>query len=115
MTMKYYVRQDEVEVHHGEEEHGSWRLVGKENGCTNGVHTGISYNKLEEYRTPERHDDQEGFCVLSGTGWARVGDQEFRLTPHTSFIAPAGVWHTVKCDDKNDPLTIFWFHAPAEK
>lgn len=112
--MAYFVRQEDVPVHVGEEEHGSWPLLNESNGCTNGVITGISYNKLESYRTPETHDDQEGFCVLSGTGWAKVGDEEFPLKPNTSFVAPAGVAHTVKCDNADDPLTIFWFHAPAK-
>ena len=109
--MKYYIKKSEVTPEHGEEEHGSWKMLESENGCTNGVHTAISYYKLEQFRTPEVHDEQEGFCVISGHGWAKVGEEEFELEPETSFVAPAGVYHSVKCKDKNDPLIVFWFRT----
>ena len=64
-----------------------------------------------EYAAPGIHADQEGFIVLEGPGWAIVGEEEFRLEPETSFIAPAGTPHRIRRDPDSVPVKVFWFHA----
>ena len=86
-------------------------LLDEKNGCTAGCKTGISTYELAEYNPPGIHDDQEGFCVLEGTGWARVGAVEFPIAPEGSFIVPAHHEHSLKKDPDSPPLKVFWFHA----
>ncbi|WP_303868307.1 cupin domain-containing protein [Acetobacterium wieringae] len=86
-------------------------LVNEKNGCVSGCKTGVSQHIRTEYPETHSHDDQEGFFVLSGTGWARVADQEFKLEPETAFIVPAGVEHTIKKDQDSEAVKVFWFHA----
>ena len=64
-----------------------------------------------EISNGEYHEDQEGFVVLAGRGWAKVGNEEFRMEPEVSFIAPAGVKHSIKSDEESEPVKVFWFHA----
>lgn len=108
--MKYYVYLKDVdEVRRPD--YISQYLVNEKNGCVAGCKTGISKHIKTEYPDVHSHEDQEGFFVLGGTGWAKVGDQEFVLEPNTSFIVPAGAEHTIKKDKESEPLKVFWFHA----
>ena len=91
--------------------HNGYNLLDESNGCVNGACTGISLYTALEYSKPGVHADQEGFYVIEGTGWAKVGDEEFRVEPDTSFIAPAGVPHTVKRDPNCEAVKIIWFHS----
>jgi mannose-6-phosphate isomerase-like protein (cupin superfamily) len=91
--------------------HISYDLLGEQNGCVNGCKTGISIYDSLEYGKPGVHTDQEGFLVIEGTGWARLGDQEVRLEADVSFIAPAGVPHTIKRDPESKHVKVFWFHS----
>lgn len=45
----------------------------------------------------------------SGTGWARVGDAEHRVSARTALVIPAGVPHAYGSDDAR-PWTIWWSH-----
>lgn len=108
--MKYFVRLKDVKPTE-RPYYTSRYLVNAENGCVAGCFTGISSHHRTEYPQSQTHEDQEGFLVLSGTGWAKVGDQEFKLEPETAFIVPAGVEHTVKKDEGSEDLRVFWFHA----
>ena len=112
--MAYYKYQEDVTPRNAQADHGTWPMLDAENGCAEGVYTAISFYTSEEYRPWETPDDMESFIVLSGSGWARVGDEEFPIRKNTCFVAPAGVRHCVKCDDAKDPLMMFWFHAPME-
>ncbi len=98
----------EIIAGHG---HSSFPLLGAEQGCTNGCCAGISYYASTEYTPAAVHDDQEGFVVLSGSGWARIGDEEFELEKNMAFIAPCRTPHQMKCNKKEEPLMLFWFHA----
>ncbi len=89
----------------------TYRLLSEKQGCTKGCCSGINYVYAEEYPTPGVHEDQEGFLVLAGTGWAKVGGEEFRLEPDVCFIAAKGVAHCVKKDPGVEFVKIFWFHA----
>ena len=64
----------------------------------------------DEYPNPGIHEDHEGFYVYEGTGWAKVGEEEFELSAGTCFYAPAGVYHQIKKSKKCDKLRIFLFH-----
>lgn len=108
--MKYYVRLKDVEKTQ-RPDYTSHYLVNEKNGCVAGCKTGISYHLKSEYPDSQAHEDQEGFLVLEGTGWAMVGDQEFKLEPETAFIVPAGVEHTLKRDEDSEAFKVFWFHA----
>ena len=88
-------------------------LLGAEHGCTAGCRTGLLMYTQEEFRQGGVHDDQEGFYVLEGTGAARVGDQEFPLSPGACFIVPPGQWHSIRKDASCDRITLFFFHAAA--
>ena len=111
----YYKYKKDAQLNNAQSDHGTWRMLDESFGCAPGVYSAISFYKSEAYRPWEVHDDMESFIVLSGSGWAKVGDEEFRIEKDTCLVAPAGVRHCVKCDDRNDPLVMFWFHAPQEK
>ena len=108
--MKYFANFDEATPNQGAG-HVGYPMLSAKNGCVKGCCTGISVYTTTEFMKPGIHDDQEGFVVLSGSGVARLGDQEFPLRPETSFIVPAGVPHSIKSDSASVPVRVFWFHA----
>jgi mannose-6-phosphate isomerase-like protein (cupin superfamily) len=111
--MIYYAKETGVPPAKNANGHSSIPLLGKENGCVNNCYTGISYYFSVGYTPPSVHDDQEGFFVVSGKGYACIGDEEFEILPRMSFIAPAGVPHKIRSADPEIPLELFWFHAQA--
>ena len=76
-----------------------------------GCCTGISIYTNTEYINPGVHEDQEGFLVLEGSGWAMIGSEEFKIEPEVSFLAPAGKKHSVRRDPDSVLVKVFWFHA----
>jgi len=108
--MKYYVNTKDVKAI---ETTGQtvYKLLNEINGCSGGCYTGITIYALSEYMTPGIHDDQEGFVVLEGTGWALVGDEEFRIEPEMSFIVPARTRHSIKREIGAEYVKVFWFHC----
>ena len=86
-------------------------LLGPENGCTGCCLTGISIYTCTRYPEPQAHPFQEGFYVIEGEGFAMVGDQEFPVRAGTSFLAPAGLRHAVRCKRAGHSVRIFWFHS----
>ncbi len=107
--MKCYISTKEVEKSVGK---GviDYPLLDETNGCVAGCCTGITIYATTEY-TPNTHDDQEGFLIIEGEGWALVGEEEFRIEEETSFIVPAGVIHAIKRHPDSKPVKVFWFHA----
>ncbi|MBR6571956.1 MAG: cupin domain-containing protein [Clostridia bacterium] len=91
--------------------HISFSLLDESNGCTNGCCCGVSRYTETEYQVPGCHDDQEGFMVLSGSGYAKIGEEEGYVCSGTAFIVPAGVEHALRTDNPAIPLEVFWFHA----
>ena len=91
--------------------HFSYNLLEEKNGCVNGVTTGVSVYTATEYKEPGVHEDQEGFFVVEGSGYAKVGETEIRLEPGVSFIAQVGVAHSIKSDIEECPIKVFWFHS----
>lgn len=108
--MKYYVNLKDVKEGRTEP-YISYYLVNEKNGCVAGCRTGISIHCKTEYTKQEVHEDQEGFFVLDGTGWAKVGNSEFRIEPEISLIVPAGTEHCFKKERDSKPIKVFWFHA----
>lgn len=81
------------------------------NGCESGCKAGFTFVEDTEYGKGGVHDDQEGFLVISGTGTALIGDEEHKIYPGISMIAPKGVRHIFKRDKDSEPVKIFWFHS----
>jgi len=108
--MKYYENKKNINpvIMEG---HYSYKLLSNKNGCVSGCCSGVSVYTSNDYPPPGVHEDQEGFMVIEGTGWARIGNEEFRVEPEVSFIAPAGVKHSIKKDSESAPIKVFWFHA----
>ena len=46
-------------------------LLDENQGCVKGCRMGVSLYRNTEYHMPQKHDDQEGFFVLDGKGYAR--------------------------------------------
>lgn len=89
-------------------------LLDEKQGCVNGCRMGVSLYRNTEYHMPQRHDDQEGFFVLDGKGYALVGEEEIPLLPGTSFMVPAHTDHVIRRDPSCDCCKVLWFHAAAE-
>ncbi len=89
----------------------SYPMLDERHGCVNGFSAGITFYTETEYPPPGIHEDQEGFIVLEGTGWARVGDEEHRLVPDVCFVAPAGTAHSIKRDPDAVHVKVCWFHG----
>ena len=85
--MAYYQRKQDVNEIAAGNGHGSFPLLGEKQGCTNGCCAGISYYSRTEYTPPAVHEDQEGFMVLSGQGWAKIGEEEFFVEQGTARTA----------------------------
>ncbi len=108
--MPCYVRLRDVKGTMGRG-HVSHPMLGAEHGCVNGFSSGFTFCGALEYAAPGVHEDQEGFVVVEGRGWAKVGAEEFRLEPDTCFIAPAGVPHAMRKDRDSPDLKVCWFHG----
>lgn len=108
--MSYFVNRKEVEpvVRDGTT---GYPMLNESHGCVNGFSAGITCYTTPEYLAPGVHDDQEGFVVVEGRGWARVGAEEFRLEPDVCFVAPAGVAHAIKRDPDVEYVKVCWFHG----
>jgi mannose-6-phosphate isomerase-like protein (cupin superfamily) len=108
--MSYFVSRKDVRANVTPSTTG-YRLLDESHGCVAGFSSGITLYTATEYSAPGVHDDQEGFVVMEGTGWAKVGDEERRLEPDMCFIAPAGVPHSVKRDAGVPHVKVCWFHG----
>jgi uncharacterized cupin superfamily protein len=94
--------------------HYSFNLLNESHGCSAGCSTGVSIYTCVEYQQPGNHEDQEGFFVLEGIGFVKIGENEINLYPGISFIVPAGVDHSIKSTSKEKGIKVFWFHAGIE-
>ena len=109
--MQYWTKKEEAKRSDSGHGHWAYPMLDESNGCTNECATGISYYAQTEYTPVATHPFQEGFLVLSGKGWAKVGDKEFPIEGGISFVVPAEMAHQLKSDDADTPLELFWFHA----
>lgn len=108
--MDYFVKLGNVTPEQ-DATHTVYKLIDEKNGCVSGCCACVSIYNLDDFSQPGNHKDQEGFYVLEGTGWAKIGDQIFHIEPNTSFIVPAGVDHTIKRDPGGIPVKVFCFHS----
>jgi len=88
-----------------------YSLLGEEQGCVNGCCCGVSIYTSREYGESAAHDDQEGFYVLEGKGFALIDGEELELEPGMSFMVPAHVEHVMKAAPDSECCKVFWFHA----
>ena len=65
----------------------------------------------EQQDKPGVHNDQEGFYVLEGEGYAKLDDLVFPIKAGDSFVALAGVAHTIRTKEGCQPVKVFWFHS----
>jgi len=108
--MSYYVKRNDVKGIKGDGMTG-FPMLNESHGCVNGCCTGIGIYEATEYKTPGVHSDQEGFVVMEGIGWAKIGEEEIKLQSDVSFIVPAGVKHCIKTSSASKPVKVFWFHS----
>ena len=108
--MKCFIKLSDVA---GIQENGhlSYDMLNETNGCVAGCCAGISIYPETEYPDGDLHDNQEGFFILEGFGWAKVGEQEFSIEPEVSFIVPAGIRHCIRKGPSSKPVKAFWFHS----
>lgn len=78
----------------------------KDNFCM-----GISEYFAEEFGDMGIHDVQEGFYVVEGAGYAKVGEDEFQISKGDSFLVEAGVKHVLKKDKDSKILKLIWAHG----
>lgn len=88
-------------------------ILNAEDGLLNGCKCGISNYTHKEYdpNGGSVHDDQEGFFVLEGKGYALIDGEEIEMTPGACFMVLPGTKHTMKCAADSDYCRVFWFHA----
>jgi mannose-6-phosphate isomerase-like protein (cupin superfamily) len=108
--MSYFVNKKQAQSVSAKENF-SYPMLDESNGCVAGFKAGISVVTALEYSTPGVHQDQEGFVVLEGRGWAKIGAEECALEPEMCFIAPAGVPHSIKRDPGSAYVKVCWFHG----
>lgn len=91
--------------------HKSCVLLDESNGCRGECLAGISVYQRREFSEPQCHGFQEGFYVISGSGLALVGNEDFSIEEGMTFLVPVGVRHTLKCAPNCDSVKVFWFHS----
>lgn len=89
-------------------------LLDEDQGCVKGCRMGVSLYRNTEYHMPQKHDDQEGFFVLDGKGYALIDGEEIPLLPGTAFMVPAHTDHVIRRDPSCDCCKVLWFHAAVE-
>ena len=109
--MKPYITMEEA-LSRQKEGSRSIKFITEENGCINGCCSGITvYPDYEFSKKPGKHDDQEGFYVLEGEGYAKLDDLEFPIKAADSFVALPQVAHTIRTKEGSTPVKVFWFHS----
>jgi len=48
---------------------------------------------------------------MQGQGYAKVGDEEFPISPGSCFIVLPGHYHSIKKDLSVPCIKLFYFHA----
>ena len=49
--------------------------------------------------------------MLEGEGYAKLDDLIFPIKAGDSFVALAGVAHTIRTKEGCQPVKVFWFHS----
>ena len=106
-----YVKLQELMEKNSDNPRSSYTLLDESMGCVNGCRCGISFYNWTEYKKGSAHEDQEGFFVLEGKGYAMIGGEEMVMEPGMAFMVPAGVEHAMKCDPAYEYCKVLWFHG----
>ena len=88
-------------------------LLNAQSGCTNGCSMAVGCYTSDEFVITGAHTDQEGFFVLEGSGYAKIGDEIIRLEPGVSFLVKPGLDHGIKKDKDCECVKAVFFHAAA--
>ena len=80
---------------------------------SNGAAMGVTLVTANEYGYVGVHDDQEGFFVAEGHGFAAIGDQEIEIGPNSYILLPPHTKHAFKKSETVSMMKLFWFHAAA--
>ena len=89
----------------------AYTLLDESMGCVNGCRCGISFYRHDDYHGASAHEDQEGFFVLEGRGYARIDGEEMVMEPGMAFMIPAGVDHEMRRDPEYEYCKVLWFHG----
>lgn len=108
--MSCYISYDESRVQQAVG-HRACLMLGPEQGCTGLCASGISIYESTRYAPFQSHPFQEGFYVISGTGFASVGGEEFPIREGMCFLAAAGKAHSLRADSAALPVRVLWFHS----
>lgn len=97
------------------EVHGAWShpVFTPANAPAPGFVAGVNVVWSDRYPSDGVHEDNEGFYVIKGTGWAKVGGEERQIGEGSCFFAPAGVPHAIRKDTASCDLEVFLFHYPS--
>ena len=92
---------------------GHWgkTLIDADLSSVNGFLMGISEYDVEEYGESGIHEVQEGFYVVSGEGFVKLGEREFHVRAGSAFIAPAGLAHAIRKRPGGEPVRLVWAHG----
>ena len=93
--------------------HYSVTMLNEENGCSAGLQMGYMIYESAEYLSFAVHDDQEGFFVLEGAGFASIDGEETPIAPGDAIIVPVGKSHSFRKSADVPVLKMFSFHAKA--
>lgn len=108
--MNIISHENEIKYSKGKS-HRSGELINATHGAKNGFSMGLSFYNKDHYGDPGVHEDQEAFFVLEGSGFAKVGTDEYSIKPGHSFIAPTGCEHSIKRDQSCEYVKILWCHG----
>lgn len=85
----------------------------EEDPLTSMLHiTDIGYYPKAKHHFRERKEPINQFVFIyciDGSGWYRVGGQEYTVSANQYFILPAGTPHAY-ASDRSSPWTIYWIH-----
>ena len=80
---------------------------------SNGAAMGVTLVTVNEYGYAGVHDDQEGFFVAEGQGFAAIGDQEIEIGPNSFILLPPQTKHAFRKSETVPMMKLLWFHAAA--
>ena len=101
----------EVMENQGDGKRG-YKLLTSDNGCLDGCGSGITnYSETEYNGIGGAHDDQEGFYVLSGSGFVLLDGVEYEICEGDSIMVAPHVHHTFRSRYTIQPLKVLWFHS----
>lgn len=89
------------------------KMLDTDNGTLGELKAGVSVYDWVEYAPSNVHLTQEVMYILEGKGSIRLKDEEFRLEPEISVIIPPEVPHSIKRDEDQEFVKLFWVQAPT--